>query len=1132
MSCDGSHARIDTSGVGHLATKNGTSQRDTYFQCWLVGSDGSNAVGLVWRFQDTSNYYFIRATTGAGVSWGVFRFEGGVATQIGGFFGSVTAGLFQRVGVRHVGTRIQIYFDNNYDTGSLRDGPVFDEVDTDAQGQLWSGPCGISSGANNATGITNLKWSDFISFDGGADTIYVDLDFNGGVPGEGMGTAARPDLTIRHGLNNVGLNRGGRLKLTDPLYTNLTGVNSNFIGHADKFLGTFTFPSYDPENGSLIGLGSAGSPNLTIEGMDGGRTVLREVNGGTGFFVVRGTATGIVYRSFDYELTVDSSAASTINQHTSGNDHSQQYAKCKFDFQVAGGNNQAVTLNQTAGVCERFEMFFCYGRCGPASDEHNFYVNFVTRVKQVRFRFNVFKGFASLTTPGELSAAINMDTGCDLQPGDVYDFDHMTFLDIFRGFFPSDSPLTVLDPHHMDGSIEFQNNITTGPGAFATDPTTDFGIYTNGMTLNGDFPPVGTFVAHHNGYADVTTPHDAAVTDGGNNHVGPPDYTAPSSAFTWLHTAGQGLGGEGTSSAIVLEGDWRPRDPDYVHTADDSTPGLGILDRGAIQGYIPASEGGGGSVPSSVPIPGPGPGPGPGGEDCRYCISVVFDPGGPQEHDLSMLFKQMTPLRYERDILLRNYRASDVTMIFKDPNELFLESNPDSFLLDSTGEPKWLGTPVLVSILFGEEVLTQYRGFVLQVVARRAIGQLRIGNRFQELFDRQVLANDIVRITDTDGIPQHPRSNPPGGGFVARPPITFNLSANPPIEILTFEIQNSSEFICVGSVSGFEGSGNIGDAFTTLSGSITIASNATWNTGTHVYAANQRFTIELGWASSVLQNPPTADPIRPILDIWRDFILSPQGGALEASELDSATINALSVMRNNQQARPFVVDKPQKGLETLDALSLHLGAVAIEKINATIGLLNIMPRIVPAGTLDTLCHGDDLMSAEIDHLQIYNQFVSSLDYDVATQEFLDGFVTPTRLADNPSFMRYGRLLPAPRKLEFKSYSVAIADNEPWVALIAEVLYRRYENPALTAKVRTKLRRMTAELDDTYTLDSIFPTTRIPAMEVFSIDKRVSDDLTVDLELIDVSSLIQEEGECGFIALDTPPIGIDQCWGVF
>lgn len=1197
MSCDGSHARVDASGQAHLATLSGTSQRDTYLQCWMLGpGTAPNTVGLIWRFQDTSNYYLLRYAT----SWGVFRVEGGAANPIGGTFAGDPATIPKRMGVRHVGTRIQVYVDNLYDTGGIgREGPLFDETDADAQGSAWIGPCGLSCSASNATAITNVKWNDFIVFDGGPQTIYVDTAFNGGAVGEGMGTADRPDLTLQHALNNVGLNVQGKIKLQS------TGIEANgatpkfSIGHGGKFgRSAYSFPTYDDSNGKVI---SAGDPNLTIEGRDGGRSVLRE-NAGSQLFNMRDDAKGILYRGLDFEATgaVSSAAIRTAgNAGEDAGDHSFAVHKCRFDLNTSADAIDRVV--QLFGAQTRVEILYNYIRVNTTG-VNTFLAGSVAAdaVQNLRVRMNVFDyRLFALPNTGDIGVIVGRAAAAGVRVGDSWDIDHNTFIEV-RSAGADDCALGLWDAADVDGDVEFQNNIVFGQ---SVGEPTGFGIKIPAGTITG------TVRAHHNGYFRVTTPRSAQVTNQGNEvDATDPVFTNPSTGtvFAWQHTAGQGLLGEGTFAAIAIEGDFRPTDPAYVDSADDSDLLLGVLDRGALQSFFVAAVVPGSSLP---PV-----------EQARiFCPSVIFDPGGPQQYDLSAHVLQMTPVRYERDILLRSYRANDVSIQFNDKDGLFLESNPNSFLLDSDGNPDWLGKPVIVTAIYNGDQIHRFRGFVLEVKALPGTGILQIGNRFQQLFDRHVLANDIVRIVATNNTAIHPRTmtSVATAGYIARGNIALHLDVKPTVETLTFDFQDAIRFIVTGSVSGYEGEGTITSNFTTLSGSITVAGGdspvvhsgtarsggsntiqlaltasgiadfyngmtitltggtgagqqrtiidyetgfvlnrlatvdspwatvpddttpyiittgtAAWNAGIHTYAEGEKVTVTLGWASVELSNPPENDPQERIVDIYRTFLLSDQAGMLESSDLDEASIAMIEGGRANQMARPFVVDRPERVIEALDDLSLHMGCVTIEKSNATLGLASVMPRTVPAGSLDQLCSGDDLMEAETEHLPIYNQFVSVFDYDVATANFQDGVNFPVRKSDNPSQVRYDRLFPAPRALEFRSFSDEIADNGSWVTLILEVLYRRYENPTLVIKAKAKVRRLAAELDDLYTVDSEVPTTHVDAMEPFGIDKLLAAELTASLELVDVSAIVKEEGECGYLSYDTPGEGYDQCWGYF
>jgi hypothetical protein len=1099
FSTDGSVANIDSSPVVHGATLIGTTQSDQFFQCWMQ-TPAANNVGLIFRVLDTSNFYFMQAT--ASVVYRLFRCNAGVFTVMATSAGSITVptSAWFRIGVRLIGQRIQVYLNNSYNDNPVgNEGPIIDfTVTTGAL--VGTGPCGICTNVNTAAGISGaaspIRWNDFISFDGGADTIYVDLDFNGGVAGEGMGTVDRPDLGIRYGLNNAGLNKGGKLKLTDALYTDLSGINSNFIGHAGKFSGAFTFPTYDPENGSMVGLGSAGSPNLTIEGMDGARTALRET-ANTQFFVLRETATGIVYRSLDFELTDSSSAASAIGGFSPTNDHSQQYAKCLFDFQDPTGNNQGVTLNGSG--TDRFEMFFCYGRCEPATLEHNYYLSFINRVKQIHCRFNVLKGLVSPL--GEISSAVNFGTGTDLQPTDVADFDHFTFLDIVRGSF-NDAAISILDPVGMLGTFDIKNSIVTGPAGGVPDET-EYGWYTSGGS------PDGSIVAHHNGYADVTTPRDGAVTDGGAEHVGSPDYTDPFAPFTWQHTAGQGLGGEGTSAAIVLEGDWRPRSVDYVHMADDSTPGLGILDRGAIQGYIPAVQGGGGG--GSLPIPGPGDEDGgrliPGPCPPDYCLEVTYDPAGERGGPIVLTdeLMEMRPLRDSKDYLLRDYRAEDTDLVWNDPQGVLDPRVPGSVLANANYTKARVEIRVIDNVV--GVIGHVYVGELLTVAAEVGKTTWRLGNLFKRLLDKPLLANTTGRQVTTNG-------NTFGSGMGSGNYIN-GLTVNPGcrIEVWTFTFLNDNQFTCEGSLTGQDGAGSRSAEFISDSGSITVRPF--------------RWTGTFGAGSTTSISTPWGIRFQTIVDILLALLQQDSGAGLTPEEIDLEAFEALRSSPLNQQLE-FVQDSEQSVLKTLAELSRHISATVLPLPDGRITIFNFIPELMDRSTLEALCHWDDLIDLKTEETPIYNEFTFKFDYDWDdTQNFLQTLSWPKRDDENPSLQEFQVRYPAPT-VELRGFT-AVQDTV--VEQIAQQLYNRFSRPNELMTILLKGKRWQLPMDELLFLQSIIPIREV-FVEPVELRKTFAPGAPfVEIDAINTENFVQAPTACGF-GFYVDEHFADDCWVYF
>lgn len=1092
MGTDGTSAIIEAVGF-HGATLGGTTATDHFVQCW-VRSPASNNIGILWRYVDIDNFYFIQMTPVIGNGTIIRKRTAGVLstlanpTHVGGNTGYslFAANTWTRVAIRHVGNRIQLYFQNVYETANSNEGPVIDV--TDLTPILGSGPAGLISTGNTLAegvngGANRLKWNDFIAYSG-SNTIYVDTAFNGGVAGEGMGTAARPDLGINYALNNAGTERGSTIKIVSTADIAPPSTNGYRIGHESRWNQTgYTFPTYDDANGQIT---DAGTPNLTIEGRDGGQSVFLENLNGV-YFNQRSDARGIVYRGVRFRLT--GGISSRVLRAEGVTDCGWSIAKCQVDVEAAISAPAVVVIS---GASARARATLNYFRNTVAN-----YVAFigglgVVNIDALSVRMNVFDGRAAAMANTGATGCVGFASTSGPNVGDTWDLDHNTYLEV-RSTGTSDNALGFAAASDVDGVVEFQNNILYGQ---ANPNEMGHGVFIAAGAITGSVN------AHHNGYFRVLTPRAAQVTNGGNEEdSADPAFVDPAASFAWQHTAGQGLLGEGTFAAIVIVGDFRPTSSLYVDTADDSNPLLGILDRGALQGFVLPPEPPSPSVPVPVPVFIRGACP------PDYCVKVTYDPGG-MNLDLSNDLMEARPITQEKDIELRSYRANDIDLVIKDPNGRFILGHANSIIEDAQGVPDWLSTPVTLEIVFHGMSQHIYRGFLIGVGARIGVADLRLGNRFESFVRKPVLANASGQSVSTDGATGSQFDPPDSGSYLRR--VIPNLTRGCRIETWEFRFLNATQFEVKGSVTGSDGTGSTAATFVSNSGSITV-SVAFW---VGVFAANDKVTVK---TTLRIENTTT-------IQLLKTMLTSPLGAGLAASDLDPS-IDAYAGTAIDQPVFRYVLDSPTTVLEALENIGLHMLATVIEKANAKIGLSAFVPRLSMA-PLDVLCSGADLMDLAIDTAPFYNFFVAHYDWDEADQEFTEGASFPADPDDNDSRIRYGRLIPAPRELNLRAFNDT---NTAWIQSILNQSYVRWSIPRPLHKVKLKVERMNMELDDLYVLDSLVPQTR-RAVEPYKIGKDI-DGVTVDADLASADWYLQGPTECGYAFAD---VGhrVDDCWFVF
>jgi hypothetical protein len=565
--------------------------------------------------------------------------------------------------------------------------------------------------------------------------------------------------------------------------------------------------------------------------------------------------------------------------------------------------------------------------------------------------------------------------------------------------------------------------------------------------------------------------------------------------------------------------------------------------------FVPA--GGGSDVSGGSEAPAP-----PADRPNVVCASVIFDPGGPQEFDLGGRLEQAQALRQERDILLRDYRASDANLQFADTDDLFVETNPFSFLRDpSTGEPNWYGKRVLIALRLGTEVLTRYIGQVLEAASSRGVGQLRVADRFQAMFDRPLLANSVGRIVSTTGaLGLGPAAgivtNAPATGWylgnltlLNQDPSTRNRATKCQTWTLTFTSDAIPDgttlpsFFITGSITGFDGEGQYGvpGSFTSKSGQIAIDTSRPGDIREDPRAlppedrtAPRNSTTSLRTVWRPTAGTTTVQAMRQLLLDWR-------GANLTAAEIDGS-IDALLATAADQllPAAEFIptiarlsFDETFNLLAAVQALALHMGCSFIEKANGNIGVASFMPRVVQ--DVPVLCHSDDLMNLSIEHLPIYNEYTVEHAFSEINDKFTQGFASPDP-DNNDSFIKYDKIFPAPSAMQFRGFD---ASNLPWMESIALALYDRYKDPRRIYTVRGNAMRLGADMGDVFRINSLVPTVNSSYTEPVSIERNITGSYVTEMELVEVDSEIVS-GECGgYLGLDTSQTGLDDdCWGVF
>lgn len=1081
-----------------IATMNGTTASVVGLNCWIrvnqiIVAPNSLTCGVVWRFQDTSNFYYAFVFTGAAPAaierLLVVRVVGGVSTTLnnppnGTIIGNSTGvprpygtGI-ERMSVQmDANDRISVYAGGRYNTGvspaNTEEGPMWAGVDASPLGG--SGDCGICTTVNNLNSQGNMWWDDFICSDLQPETVYFDM---GAVGGEGMGTAASPDPGPGYAVNNALIHYGGRIKdlgntpMTNPtaaIGTTGQWLDDFTIGHDHKFQaqGGERFPTYSELDGSIV---DPGVVALTIEGADSVLTPMTDVRG-VSFFDVRGFASWIVLRGFDFISGVNnvSRMVGTLSANNigAGTPHSVVVDKSKLLANQAGQDQLLRYAHSGEMVGARYSYFRTDGVV--TLDQ---FVNIgsgagATFTEGVDFSYSIFEGSGQrcFQIIGTIGAAA------------VAEFAHCHFIDIEHA--PSTtSIIEVANAANVLGEIELRDSILVTRGA---NPT-DFGI----RILAG--APAGTITRHHNRYARVVTPASPGVVDGGGEleGVGPAffDETQP---YTWPQTA--------SSPAYTLPSDWRPTAVEYKGTASDDYSGVD-LDIGALQVIV---------LPWITPI-------GTGARIPDFCIQVIYDPDG-IALDLSNRLIDMRPVRQEKDIALRRYVVSDTHLEVSDPEGLFIPTSPSTVLTAT-----WRDTPVAISLFdrAGTSLFT-YKGFLIGRTATRGVSRLRLANRFQRVLKQGFLATHAGKIVSTTGevgLPVAFGSLPSGGQYLSD--IRPNYLQGCGIETWTITFTSATDFTISGSVTGDDGAGDIFNPFVSDSGRV-IINQADWSAGP--FAAGDECSIRTVYRPLIFAGATT-------IDLLLDLLTAVFAADLDLADVDQSVFDlqgsAVDRPLKSGTNFPYVVD--EEGISVLDEIervARHMLAVVIEKADSRIGLYAYVPRL---GTpdLDVICKHVDLMAAAQEDTPIYNDFRYEYEYNEAEERYEAAHRYPATDADNPSLAQHGRQR-AP-VAELKGFD---AGELSWIQSLSQQEYTRWRDLLPLWELSLTADRLGLEIDELYRLDSEGPTAT-GFVEPSTIKRVLTRDPKIEIRAFDVSFYVQVPGACGYLFHDVGHRH-DDCW---
>lgn len=494
--------------------------------------------------------------------------------------------------------------------------------------------------------------------------------------------------------------------------------------------------------------------------------------------------------------------------------------------------------------------------------------------------------------------------------------------------------------------------------------------------------------------------------------------------------------------------------------------------------------------------------------------------------DIGCWVNSMRALQTQRDVEFREYKGSDVDLLFVD---WFGRLDP-KIVGSLFYNRSWRGLRVEIgSWIHGTERVLKHGRFFLQDVTRRGgVTKLRLRDWFLETLNRPLRANRASDLSKSF-------TNDPNVDFDLDE-VTIDSSAQNIESILVRFLDvgtaDSRSFEVIGTESGLMGTGTIDDDFLSDDEGLAISS-AAWSLG----AAGTSFFVPRDSLEFNLSNDITGKPNDVIFEY-----LTTYGGLVDGVDVDSADFTAKGSLLPTQTEVHLRFTSSTKLLEACRVAALHGFVTLSANARGHVTLGGFKPTLQQQLNLQqnaTVCSSNDLIKLETENLPIHNVIRASynpLEGDGITHTGEVG-ADPTKwfrfpTADlGPDFNRsvafYGETFPFDLELPgFRSGQegalFAVLQNF-WVFFEGVPTAReRY-------KAETKLHNLNRDLEDIVFLDCERPQ-RSGWAQVIQWKK---DPLRrrVGLTLVDVSDIVQPDFACGYAFCDAGHF-TDDCWVAF
>jgi hypothetical protein len=514
----------------------------------------------------------------------------------------------------------------------------------------------------------------------------------------------------------------------------------------------------------------------------------------------------------------------------------------------------------------------------------------------------------------------------------------------------------------------------------------------------------------------------------------------------------------------------------------------------------------------------------------------VFAPGVPIELiditdetvtvNIGKWVQSMRPVKAERDVTFREYQGSDLDLVFMDWFGR-LDPHIQGSLFHNL---KWVGLRVDIgSWICGTEQVLKHGRFFLENITRRSESTvIRLKDWFLETLSQPLRANHSGYLTAK-------LKNPTGSIIPENFNIDESIAVIEKVKLVFVDLgrEDSDVFEYIGSVTGFQGRGFSGSAFTTNDGGVTIPFTA-WVppilAGGPVFAPGD----ELGFTLSNIQS---GTPVGVIYEY-----LTQNGDLVEGVDiLQSEFFEAEPLLPTMAQIK-LRHGSPVTLLEACRIAARHGFLTLSTNAEGRVVLGGFKPTLaLDLSAIRDVCitSSNDLKELETANIEILNLIRTSYDPRESDEVTHSGLVggSPNRWINyptddlGPDFNRsaifYDEIFPF--DLELPGFR---AGQEGAVIAVLQNYWFFFEGtPTAREKftVTTKLHNLNRDLEDLVYIESRRPERTVWGQIIGFAKAPLSQE--VELTVVDVSDIVQPDFSCGYAFCDSQHY-TDDCWVVW